>query len=233
VVGNNNGLFGSSSRRCALWFADDHPAILNGLEGVFRDALHRPVIHSFCSADTLLEKLQHQQNITKIKKCTPDVIFLDCSMPGTTGIDAIQPILRCAPSARIIMFTQYDYAGFIEHAFQNGAYGYVLKSSETALLLTALQTVMQGKKYIDPSIAADVRKVAGLQPAVKSGDTHYNLTQAEMNVLNCLLDGLPIKDIAEKQFITYNTVNFHIKNLHKKLNVQSTRQLIVKVLREK
>ncbi len=233
MVGNNNWVFGSSSRRCTLWFADDHPVILDGLEGVFCDVLHRPAIQIFCSADSLLEKLQHQQNVTKIYKCTPDVIFLDCSMPGTSGIEAIQPILRFAPFVKIIMLTQYDAEGLIRRAFQQGAYGYVLKSSDTRFLLDALQTVMQGKYYIDPSLPQSMLKYVDSQIIDYNNKAHYGLTPIEMHVLQHLAKGLTRKQIAEEMNLSIDTIKTHLQRSYNKLGVHTVAAVLAKLYKER
>jgi len=235
--GNRNGSQVYQTTGYTIWLADDNAFALGALKGIFSVQMRGTRIGTFCSADALIEQLRQKNDIpTATERKLPDVIFLDQSMPGTGGIEAIPSILQHAPAVKIIMLTNYDFPRFVERAFKQGAYGYMLKSSDPQMFGSAMQAVLQGKIFIDPSIAGDVLKLGGLRPAIHGGDTYlqqYNLTPAEMNVLHCLLDGLPVKDIAKELFITYNTVNFHIKNLHKKLNVQSTQQLIVKVLRKK
>ncbi|HVN48233.1 MAG TPA: response regulator transcription factor [Bacteroidota bacterium] len=140
-----------------IWFADDNEFALGALKGIFRTQIRGAQIRTFCSADALIEQLQKTAEPSAADaRREPDILFLDQSMPGTGGIEAIPSILQHIPSVKIIMLTHYAFPRFAEHALRQGAYGYVLKSSDPQQFLDAMQVVMQGGKYIDPSIADDV-----------------------------------------------------------------------------
>jgi DNA-binding NarL/FixJ family response regulator len=165
-----DGLEVFAKARCTVWLADDNESVLGALKGLLHAQMRGMQIGTFCSADALIQQLQQKSGMQDIpaaaKRREPDIIFLDQSMPGTGGIEAISSILQHAPSVKIIMLTNYDFPRFVERAFQQGVYGYMLKSSDPQLFVGAMQSVLQGKKYIDPSIAEDVLKLAGLQPAM-------------------------------------------------------------------
>jgi DNA-binding NarL/FixJ family response regulator len=170
-----NGRYVDTNTGYTIWFADDNEFALGALKGLFSTQMRGIRIGTFCSADALLKQLQQNAHIPDLPAADvrkkPDIIFLDQSMPGTGGIEAIPSILHHAPSVKIIMLTNYDFPRFVERAFQQGAYGYILKSSDPQLFWGAIQAVMQDKKYVDPSIADDVLKLAGLQPTVDGGDS--------------------------------------------------------------
>ncbi len=158
--GNRNRPHVYQNTEYTIWFADDNEFALGALKGLFSARMRGVQIGTFYSADTLIEQLQQKADIPGLPvgavRKEPDVVFLDQSMPGTGGIEAIPSILQHAPSVKIIMLTNYDFPRFVERAFQQGAYGYILKSSDPQIFWDAIQAVMQGKKFIDPGIADSV-----------------------------------------------------------------------------
>jgi DNA-binding NarL/FixJ family response regulator len=234
----SEGLCVSANAGYTIWFADDNEFVLGALLGMFNVQLRGTQSRTFYSADDLIERLRQKPDLPGLSAAPPrkepDIIFLDQSMPGTNGIEAIPSILHHAPSAKIIMLTNYAFPRFVELAFQQGAYGYVLKSSDPQQIMDATRAVIRGRKYIDPAIADDVLKLAGFVPGTDGSvlPQHDGLTPSEMEVLHLLGRGLTRKQIAQRLKLSVDAVKIHFDNCYKKLGVHSQAAAVVKLYRE-
>jgi len=147
-----------------------------------------------------------------------DILLLDINLPGTNGIDALPIILNKYPNLIIVMNTIKDDVDTIYKALQSGAIGYIDKQSFDDNILEVLQTVENGGAYMTPKIA---RKIIESFKKPKMP----NLTDREHEIVQGILDGFTYLQIAEKYFITIDTVRSHIKNIYKKLSINSKAQL--------
>jgi DNA-binding NarL/FixJ family response regulator len=147
-----------------------------------------------------------------------DILLLDINLPGTNGLDAIPVILSKYPNLIIVMNTIKDDVETIYKALESGAIGYIDKQSFDDNILDVLETVQNGGAYMTPKIA---RKIIESFKKPKMP----NLTDREHEVVQGILDGFTYLQIAEKYFITIDTVRSHIKNIYKKLSINSKAQL--------
>ncbi|MFN6245800.1 MAG: response regulator [Chitinophagaceae bacterium] len=147
-----------------------------------------------------------------------DILLLDINLPGTNGIDAIPIILSKYPNVSIVMNTIKDDVDTIYKCLELGALGYIDKQSFNDNIAEVLETVKNGGAYMTPKIA---RKIINSFKKPKMP----NLSSREQEVVNGILDGLTYLQIAEKYFITIDTVRSHIKNIYKKLSINSKAQL--------
>lgn len=147
-----------------------------------------------------------------------DILLLDINLPGTNGIDALPIILNKYPNLTIVMNTIKDDVDTIYKALESGAIGYIDKQSFDDNILEVLQTVQNGGAYMTPKIA---RKIIESFKKPKMP----NLTDREHEIVQGILDGYTYLQIAEKYFITIDTVRSHIKNIYKKLSINSKAQL--------
>ena len=157
----------------------------------------------------------------------PDVILMDIGLPGMSGISGIKIIKEKYPGINILMFTVYYDSNKIFQSLCAGASGYLLKNIPFSEIKSAIEIVQSGGSFMSPQIA---RKVIdhfqkGRKKAVKSP-----LTKKEQEVVLGLVDGLSYKMIAEKGFISLETVRTHIKNIYKKLHVHCKADVIRKSL---
>jgi len=137
----------------------------------------------------------------------PDVTLMDLRLPDMSGIDAMMAILCEFPEARIVMLTTFEGDVEIQRALEAGARGYLLKSMPPSDLLDVIRQVHAGKKRIPAEVAS--------QLAEHMGDEL--LTKREIDVLRAVADGNRNRDIAEKLFISEETVKVHIKHIMEKL----------------
>jgi DNA-binding NarL/FixJ family response regulator len=149
---------------------------------------------------------------------TSDILLLDINLPGTNGLDAIPIILNKYPNLIIVMNTIKDDVETIYKSLESGAIGYIDKQSFDDNILEVLETVENGGAFMTPKIA---RKIIESFKKPKMP----NLTEREHEVVQGILEGYTYLQIAEKYFITIDTVRSHIKNIYKKLSINSKAQL--------
>jgi DNA-binding NarL/FixJ family response regulator len=186
-------------------------------------------IHMIHSEDSV-EKFLNWISITDQK---PDVILLDVSLPGMTGIDGIQKIREIDESVSIIMLTIHDDSDRVFRSFTEGADGYLLKSTPLAKIKEGLLDIQQNGAPMSPSIAKKViRHFAQKKPEKKSQKAKLNtLTPREKEVVNGLVEGFSYKEVASNLELAVETIRHHVKNIYSKLHVNSKSQVVAKSLR--
>jgi len=156
-----------------------------------------------------------------------DTLLLDINLPGMSGLDAIRMIKEKLPDLEIIMLTIHDKPDYIFKALCSGAIGYLLKDTPLDKIEEALLTIHRGGSAMSPSIARKV--VEYFSPKEKSPDS--TLTTREQQIVEGLVAGLSYKLIADRYSMSIETVRFHIKNIYKKLHVNSKSEVVSKALK--
>ncbi|MEO8712352.1 MAG: response regulator transcription factor [Parafilimonas sp.] len=166
--------------------------------------------------------------IFKIKRSQPDVVLMDIDMPGINGIEAVNIIKQNFQNIHVIMQTVFEDDDKIFNAIQAGADGYILKKTPPAKILEAISEVQSGGAPMTPSIAAKTLQLfrSGIKPFPDKKESNLNERQKE--ILECIVSGMSYKLIAEKLFISIDTVRYHIKNIYEILQVHSRFELINK-----
>jgi DNA-binding NarL/FixJ family response regulator len=186
---------------------DDHPLLHEGIATVIRNQPDMSLVaEAFNARDGIQNFRQHR----------PDVTLMDLRLPDMSGIDAMMAIRSEFPEARIIMLTTFAGDVEIQRALEAGARAYVLKSMPPKELVEVIRQVHAGKKRIPAEIAAHLAE-------------HYSdesLTEREIEVLKEIAGGNRNRDIAEKLFITEETVKVHIKHLMEKLGASDRTQAV-------
>jgi DNA-binding NarL/FixJ family response regulator len=150
----------------------------------------------------------------------PDVVLMDINMPDADGIVGLKSIKKEFPHIKVLMQTVFDDTDKIFECIRNGASGYILKKDSPQRILQAIQEVYDGGAVMNPGIAL---KVLGyFQPQKKENP----LSARETQVLELLAEGLSYKMVADKLFLSFNTVNTHIKHIYEKLHVSSLGEAI-------
>ena len=166
-----------------------------------------------------------------VKKLNPQLILMDISMPGRTGIDAVKEIRKFNPTVHIIMLTVFDKDHYVYDAICAGASGYLLKRHIGDKLVTAIHEVLDGGAPMSPSIAKLV--VQSMQGGPKSNTDAYQLTAREKEILSSLSNGNSYKLIAAEFNISIDTVRSHIRHIYEKLQVHSQTEAVSKAIQEK
>jgi DNA-binding NarL/FixJ family response regulator len=190
---------------------DDHPLLIKGLQSMFS---HHPdilITGAYQDGTSLLEGLKEAQ---------PDVLLLDIQMHGQMG-DELAPVLRkLYPEIMILALTNLEHRYYIKSMLQHGARGYVLKSSDEEILITAIRAVAKGDTYFDPSIREQVVK------AQKSNELFPSLTRREKEILRLIASNYSSQDIADNLCLSKRTVENHRTHLLQKLDVKNSASLI-------
>ena len=214
-----------STKPISVFLVDDQ----NMLRAAFRSLLKQDARFNVVgdSADA-------RQAIELIGELRPNVVLLDITMPGLSGLDAIAPIRKAHPRVRVLMLTHHEGETFVEHALRAGADGYLSKDSEPDELTLAIQAVHRGQPYVSPKVArglvAQARHGEGSGPAPVSRIN--SLTPREREVFQLLALGKSNKEVARDLQMSLGTAKKHRENLQRKLACQSTAEIARLAIRE-
>ncbi|MCP5063446.1 MAG: response regulator transcription factor [Ignavibacteriae bacterium] len=199
---------------------EDHPDFREGLAHLLNATEGFICIDVFGNAE---------DGISQISPKT-GVILLDIGLPGMTGIEAVPLLKTKLPQVKIIMLTVFDDDDNILKAIMAGADGYLLKKTSPTKILSALEEAVSDGSPMTASIAKKVITLFKNYIPVQTED--FSLSNRELEVLQLIVDGLDNNEIAEKLFISIQTVRNHIRHIYEKLHVHSKSQAVVKALKE-
>lgn len=157
-----------------------------------------------------------------VQETTPDLIVLDLSMPRQTGMDVIKEIKACSPETKILVLTVHDSEEYALEALRSGANGYCLKESRREELMTAIRTVLSGKRYISPELSDKVMEgYVEEWKTLKTKSSWESLTPREKEVLRLIGRGAKNREIADAMGISIKTVERHRSNIMRKLDMHT------------
>ena len=162
--------------------------------------------------------------VEMVKREEPDLILMDLKMPIMNGVDATREIKSVCPKVKVLVLTTNSTDDWVFDAIRSGASGYLLKDSPREEVLKAIRGTVEGKAYVDPSIAG---KVLGEMSGTKKKPATLitgKLTQREIEVLSLLARGLSNDDIAKHLFLSEGTVRNHIGSIVDKLGLTDRTQ---------
>ena len=194
--------------------ADDHALIREGVKKILRRQTDMRLIGEAGNGSELLEILRDVE---------PNVLILDITLPGRSGLDLLGDIKRLRPKLAVLVLSMYEEERFALRVLRSGAAGYVCKSSAAEQLVTAIRKVVAGGRYVSPAMAEILAsELSG--SSEKSG--HERLSNRELQVLCMIGAGKAVKQIAAELAISVNTVSTHRARILKKMNMRSTAALI-------
>ena len=173
------------------------------------------------NGSTFLDKMKELSSAQR-----PDVCLMDIDMPVMDGIAAVGIGKELYPDVEFLMLTIFDDNDKIFEAIKSGASGYLLKEESMEKLVDAIRQVKEfGAVPMSPLVARKaIAMLAGnrnAEPNQQKAGVEYNLSEREMEILKCMVDGLDYRQIGEKVFLSPHTVRTHIGNIYKKLHVCS------------
>jgi DNA-binding NarL/FixJ family response regulator len=191
---------------------DDHPLLREGIGAIINSQDDMLLIAQASSGAEAIQLYREHR---------PDVTLMDLRMPGMNGIDTMIAIRAEFPQARLIMLTTFEGDVEIQRALEAGAHGYLLKSMPPNELVDGIRQVHAGKKRISAEVAAHLMEHMGEE----------NLTNREVEVLRQLVIGQRNRDIAERLFISEETVKVHLKHIMEKLGAKDRTQTVAIAVR--
>ena len=169
--------------------------------------------------------------LSHIEKNAPELVIMDIEMPVMNGIEATKLLKQHYPDLHILILTVFDDNDKIFQSLCAGGSGYMLKTSSPEQILNALRDVHNSGAPLSPSVAK--RMVNFFQHNHSYNTEDYHLTVKEKELLNHMVDGKSYKMISEAMKISLETVKSHIKNIYKKLHVNSSSEAVAKAIRQR
>lgn len=200
-----------------VMLVDDRPLMRNGIASLLRAHGH----------EVVAEANDGQEALTAVEKSSPDLILMDIQMPVMGGLEATRLIKAQHPDAKIVMLTVSDDENDLFEAVKSGAHGYLLKDLEASQFFEALDAIARGEGVIPTRLAGNLLTEfrSRSQQAAKT-DSSDSLSPREHEVLDLVSQGLTNKEVAERLYISENTVKYHMKNILDKLHLQNRAQVI-------
>jgi DNA-binding NarL/FixJ family response regulator len=193
-----------------ILLADDHTMFVQGLQSFLEDEFE--LVGTVADGQDLAEAA---------RRLHPDVIVVDISMPVMNGLDAVRQLVKEGTSAKIVFLTMHADEQLMAEAFRCGGSGYVLKQSAGEELIIAIRQVLAGHKYVTPLVTAESARGAGKHQAQK-----LRLTPRQREVLQLVIEGRTMKEVAARLGISTRTAESHKYEMMESLGVESTAELI-------
>lgn len=200
-----------------ILIADDHSMIREGLKQLLELDGEIKVIAQAGDGIECLEQ---------INLCKPDVVLLDINMPNMNGLEVLRKIKENNIDAKVLVLTIHNEVEYLYRAVEIGVQGYVLKDSDSTVLINAIKSVYKGESYIQPNMAALLFKKYNTKESNYNEDINA-LTRRELEVLKLIVEGLFNKEIANRLKISEKTVKNHVSNIFRKINVSDRTQAAV------
>jgi len=199
--------------KISVLLVDDHSLVRRGFRRILEDAPDIKVVG---------EASDGEEAVRLARELKPQLIIMDCALPGIGGLVATRRILEKAPETVILMLSMHAEDTLVRQALNAGAKGYILKSAVDMELVTAVHRVMAGEVVLDPQLSPSV--------ALK-GERNYGLTPRELEILQLIVDGQSNREIAARLKLSANTVAVHRANIMDALGIHKTAELVVYAIR--
>ena len=198
---------------------DDHPLVRKGI---------KTLLSIYDDIEVIGEAENGKEALEICGKCLPDVVLMDLIMPEINGIETTKKMLENWSTIKVVTLTSFVDKKLIEDSLKAGAIGYVLKNVSGENLVSTIRDAEKGKSTLS-SEASDFLISNIKKPAV----VEYQLTNQEKNILECLVEGLSNKNIAQKLVLSLSTVKFHVSNILNKLRASSRAEVISIAIKNK
>jgi len=193
---------------------DDHTIVIEGIKTMLKSDKEIVVLQSF---ENLKDTFENLHSAVK-------VLLLDINLPDGNGINACKELLEKHPDLKIIALTNFEDTVFIKQIIKNGAMGYLLKNTDKKEITEAINSVIEGKRYL-PKKISDIL----LNDSIGIQNSNYfipKLTVREKEILNLIIQEFTTEEIAVKLFVSTKTVESHRSNLIQKLGVKNSAGLV-------
>jgi DNA-binding NarL/FixJ family response regulator len=195
--------------------ADDHTIVRTGI---------RHVLESEAGFEVVGEAGTGAEAVALAAKLRPDVVVLDISMPGESGLQVAAQLRGTSPEPRVLILSMHDNAEYVLESVRAGAHGYLLKDAAATELRTAIRAVCRGESYFSPPVASRLREALRGEHETHAGSL-AQLTGRERDVLLGVVRGRTNKEIAGELGISHRTVETHRESLMRKLQIRTVAEL--------
>ena len=192
---------------------DDHSLVRRGFRRMLEDEPDIVVVGEASDGD---------EAVRLARELAPQVIVMDCALPGTSGLAATRKILETSPRKAILMLSMHSEDTLVRQALEAGARGYILKNAIDLELAIAIRRVAAGEVVLDPQLA---------RPSALRGERNAGLTPRELEILRLIVNGKSNKEIADDLKLSANTVAVHRANIMETLGIHKTAELVVYAIR--
>ncbi len=200
-------------KKITVLLVDDHSLVRRGFRRMLEDEPDMQVVG---------EAGDGEQAIKLAQELHPQVVVMDCALPGMNGLDATRKILGHSPETAVLMLSMHTENTWVRQAVEAGAKGYVLKDAMDLELGSAIRKVAAGETVFDPKVE---------QRTVLKGERSNALTARELEVLQMIVDGKSNKEIAIALDLSANTIAVHRANIMNTLGIHKTAELVVYAIR--
>ncbi len=201
-----------------VFLADDHLILREGI---------RSLLGKVSDIDVVGEAGEGGETVVKVEQLVPDVVLMDITMPGMSGLEATKQIKQKYPQVKVLILTIHETNQYLSQMLQAGASGYVVKTTAASELISAIRAVHQGDVYLYPSITRML--VEDYLQRVEGGEekiSYEGLTSREREILMYIAEDKKNKEIADLLFISVRTVQAHRTNLMDKLGAHDRTELV-------
>jgi two-component system invasion response regulator UvrY len=196
-----------------ILIADDHAIVRQGLKQILADIPDQAIIDEAANGIEVL---------SKVRKNTYDVLILDISMPGLSGLDVLKQLKIERPDLNVLMLSMHPEEQYAIRALKAGAAGYLTKESAPEELVAAIKKVSMGRKYVTASLAEKLAFDLGER---SERPPHEYLSDREFQVLRLIASGKTVKEIAEDMFLSIKTISTYRSRILEKMNMKTNAEL--------
>ncbi len=200
-------------KKITVLLVDDHSLVRRGFRRMLEDEPDMEVVG---------EAGDGEESVKLAKQLRPQVVIMDCALPGMNGLDATRRIIEDSPETSVLMLSMHSESTWVRQAIEAGAKGYVLKDAMDLELGPAIRKIAAGETVFDPKVE---------QKSALRGERNAALTQRELEVLQLIVDGKSNKEIATALDLSANTVAVHRANIMNTLGIHKTAELVVYAIR--
>lgn len=195
-----------------ILLVDDHEVVRLGLKALLDHHAQFEVVGEASNAKEAIEQ---------VGRIHPDIVLMDIRLPGTSGIEACEEIIRQYPETRVVMLTSYAEDEMLFSAIRAGASGYILKQIGGEDLMRALEAVGRGEALLDPAVTQRVFQEVRRAVKEEEASAFINLSQQERHVLMLVSEGKTNREIAKALFLGEGTVRNYVSSILSKLGVSN------------
>lgn len=200
-----------------ILIVDDHPMMRDGLAALITAQPDLAVCAQAADARTALQA---------IETLRPDLVLMDISLPGKSGLETIKDIQALAPGLAVLVLSMHDEALYAERVLRAGARGYVMKQEGGKRIMDAIRAVLENKVFVSEKMSARIMDAFTGRRAAEAGSTVENLSDREFEVFQLIGQGRSTKEIADQLHLSVKTVEVHRVNIKAKLKLATSPELV-------